>query len=162
MSIAYRTEYDLLGPRMVPADAYFGVHTLRACENFPISGARVGDFPDLVAALAMIKHASALANCDLGLLARDKCMAIAAACQELRGGALRTQFVVDMINGGAGTSTNMNANEVIANRALELLGHARGHYAALHPNEDVNLSQSTNDVYPSALKLALHAGALKT
>ncbi len=160
MSTTYRTEYDLLGQRMVPADAYFGVHTLRACENFPISGARVGDFPDLVTALAVIKHASALANRDLGLLAPAKCAAIGAACQELRGGALRAQFVVDMINGGAGTSTNMNANEVIANRALELLGYARGDYAALHPNEDVNLSQSTNDVYPSALKLALHAGAL--
>ncbi len=161
MSHTYRNEHDLLGQRQVPADAYFGVHTLRASENFPISGAQVGHYPELVAALAVIKHASALANCDLGLLPPAKCAAIGTACEELRNGALRAQFVVDMINGGAGTSTNMNANEVIANRALELLGHARGDYAALHPNEDVNLSQSTNDVYPSALKLALHAGALE-
>jgi aspartate ammonia-lyase len=161
MKTAYRTEHDLLGQRNVPAEAYFGVHTLRACENFPISGARAGDYPDLVHALAAVKQASALANRDLGLLAPAKCAAIVVACEELRAGALHEQFVVDMINGGAGTSTNMNANEVIANRALELMGHARGDYALLHPNEDVNLSQSTNDVYPTALKLALHAGAMR-
>jgi aspartate ammonia-lyase len=161
MTTNLRTESDLLGQRMVPASAYYGVHTLRACENFPISGARIGDYPDLVSALAAIKQASALANCELGLLAPAKCAAIGAACQQIRGGALHDQFVVDMINGGAGTSVNMNANEVISNRALELMGHARGEYARLHPNEDVNLSQSTNDVYPTALKLALHAGALR-
>lgn len=160
MNTTHRNEQDLLGQRMVPADVYYGVHTLRARENFPISGASVGDYPDLVRALAVVKQASALANRDLGLLAPAKCAAIVAACEELRGGALHGQFVVDMISGGAGTSTNMNANEVIANRALELQGHARGNYALLHPNEDVNLSQSTNDVYPSALKLALHVGAL--
>ncbi len=154
----YRIEHDLLGERAVPASAWYGIHTLRAVENFPISGVTVGRFPDLVAALAAIKQAAAEANRELGVLAPAKASAIAAACAELRAGALREQFVVDMIQGGAGTSTNMNANEVIANRALELMGHARGDYARLHPNEDVNLSQSTNDVYPTALRLALHAG----
>ena len=161
MTAGFRTESDLLGQRMVPAAAYYGVHTLRARENFPINGAVIGDYPDLVNALAAVKQASALANCELGRLAPTKCAAIATACQQIRGGALHEQFVVGMINGGAGTSVNMNANEVIANRALELMGHARGSYALLHPNEDVNLSQSTNDVYPTALKLALHAGALR-
>jgi aspartate ammonia-lyase len=153
----FRIEHDLLGERAVPAAALYGIHTLRAAENFPISGVAVGSFPDLVAALAVIKQAAALANCELGALAPAKATAIAAACIELRGGALHEHFVVDMIQGGAGTSTNMNANEVIANRALELMGHARGDYGYLHPNEDVNLSQSTNDVYPSALRLALHS-----
>ncbi|MDL2353978.1 MAG: aspartate ammonia-lyase [Pseudomonadota bacterium] len=156
-----RMEHDLLGQRAVPSAASYGIHTLRAVENFPISGVTVGHFPDLVEALAAIKQAAALANSELGLLAPAKAAAIDAACGEVRRGALHQQFVVDMIQGGAGTSTNMNANEVIANRALELMGHARGDYAFLHPNEDVNLSQSTNDVYPSALRLALHAGALR-
>jgi aspartate ammonia-lyase len=153
----FRIEHDLLGERAVPTAALYGIHTLRAAENFPISGVAVGSFPDLVAALAVIKQAAALANCELGVLTPAKADAIAAACTELRDGALHEHFVVDMIQGGAGTSTNMNANEVVANRALELMGHARGDYGFLHPNEDVNLSQSTNDVYPSALRLALHA-----
>jgi aspartate ammonia-lyase len=156
-----RIEHDLLGQLAVPADALYGIHTQRAKENFAISGATVGQFPDLVAALADIKQAAAEANCELGLLAPAKAQAIAAACAALRQGAFHEQFVVDMLQGGAGTSTNMNANEVIANLALDALGHARGAYAHLHPNEDVNLSQSTNDVYPTALRLALHAGALR-
>ena len=158
---ATRIEHDLLGERAVPADALYGIHTLRALENFPISGVPLSHYPELVLALASIKQASALANCELGLLDVAKTQAIVAACAEIRSGAWHEQFVVDMIQGGAGTSTNMNANEVIANRALALLGQASGDYAQLHPNEDVNLSQSTNDVYPSALKLALHAASLR-
>ena len=157
----FRIEHDLLGKRAVPAYALYGIHTLRAVENFPISGVTVGRFPDLVNALGAVKQAAALANRELGVLAHPKADAIVAACAELRSGAWHEQFVVDMIQGGAGTSTNMNANEVVANRALELMGHARGEYAMLHPNEDVNLSQSTNDVYPSALRLALHAGGIR-
>ena len=149
-----RIEHDLLGDREVPADAYWGVHTLRAVENFQISGVAIGQHPALVAALAEIKWAAALANGELGLLDGERVDAIARACGEIRQGALHDQFVVDVIQGGAGTSTNMNANEVIANRALELLDCAKGDYGRLHPNEHVNLGQSTNDVYPTALKLA--------
>ncbi len=153
MNTNTRTEHDLLGEREVPASAYWGIHTLRALENFPISGVPIGVSGDLLRALALVKHAATLANRDLGLLPEVKAAAIVAACEEVAGGALRGEFVVDMIQGGAGTSTNMNANEVIANRALELLGRPRGDYAALHPIEDVNCSQSTNDVYPTALRL---------
>jgi aspartate ammonia-lyase len=153
-----RSEHDLLGDRSLPAEAYWGVHTLRAVENFPISGQTIGQVPDLVRALACIKQAAALANADLGLLSLARRDAIVAACEEIRAGKLHDHFVVDQIQGGAGTSTNMNANEVIANRALELLGHAKGEYAQLHPNEHVNQSQSTNDVYPTALKLATWFG----
>ncbi|MGW1412443.1 aspartate ammonia-lyase [Streptomyces sp. NPDC002403] len=150
-----RTEHDLLGDRQVPADAYWGIHTLRAVENFPITGKTIAEYPHLINALAAVKEAAARANADLGLLPSDKADAIAAACQEIRGGQLHDQFVVDVIQGGAGTSTNMNANEVIANRALELLGHAKGTYGHLHPNEHVNLSQSTNDVYPTAVNISV-------
>ncbi|NML18737.1 aspartate ammonia-lyase [Azohydromonas caseinilytica] len=156
-----RIEHDLLGEREVPAQAYYGVHTLRAVENFPISGTAIGIYPDLIQALACIKEAAARANHDLGLLDAVRADAIVRACRELRAGRLHEQFVVDVIQGGAGTSTNMNANEVIANRALELLGHAKGEYQHLHPNDHVNLSQSTNDVYPTALKLAAHFGILR-
>jgi aspartate ammonia-lyase len=149
-----RIEHDLLGDREIPADAYWGVHTLRAVENFPISGVRISQYASLIEALANIKHAAALANGELGLLDARHVDAISRACEEIRNGALHDQFVVDVIQGGAGTSTNMNANEVIANRALEFMGHARGEYRYLHPNEHVNLGQSTNDVYPTALKLA--------
>ncbi|WP_020651421.1 aspartate ammonia-lyase [Massilia niastensis] len=159
--MSIRFEHDLLGERAVPQAVYYGVHTLRALENFAISASRLADYPDLVVALADIKQAAALANCELGILSAAKCRVIVLACQELREGRLHEHFVVDMLQGGAGTSTNMNANEVIANRALELMGQARGAYALLHPNEDVNLSQSTNDVYPCALKLALHAAGLR-
>src|SRR6185312_15283941 len=152
---ATRTEHDLLGNLDVPADAYYGVHTARAVDNFPISGIRLAGQPIFIGALAAVKQAAAQANRDLGLLDAAKADAIIAAAREVRAGALHDQFVVDMIQGGAGTSTNMNANEVIANRALELLGHARGEYGFLHPLQDVNLAQSTNDVYPTAVRIAL-------
>jgi aspartate ammonia-lyase len=156
-----RREHDLLGDRDVPADAYYGVHTLRAIENFPITGTRISIYPGLIAALASIKSAAARSNHELGLLDATRTDAIVAAAEEIRAGKLHEQFVVDVIQGGAGTSTNMNANEVIANRALELLGHPKGDYKFLHPNEHVNMSQSTNDVYPTALKLAAYAGIMQ-
>ena len=135
-----RREHDLLGDRDVPGDAYYGVHTLRAVENFPISGTPISIYPDLVAALASIKLAAAKTNRELGLLDATRADAIIAAAEEVRVGRLHEQFVVDVIQGGAGTSTNMNANEVIANRALELLGRPKGDYHFLHPNEHVNMS----------------------
>jgi aspartate ammonia-lyase len=153
--MSVRVEHDLLGEREVPADVYYGIHTLRAVENFPITAIPISTHPDLVNALAAVKAAAAKANQQLGLLDQDRAAAIGAACDEIRAGALHDQFVVDVIQGGAGTSTNMNANEVIANRALEILGHRRGEYPHLHPLEDVNLGQSTNDVYPTAVKVAL-------
>ncbi|MDW8326344.1 MAG: aspartate ammonia-lyase, partial [Anaerolineales bacterium] len=151
-----RREHDLLGERDVPRDAYYGIHTLRALENFPITGTPISAYPELIRALACVKEAAALTNLELKLLDRARAEAIIAACEEIRRGRWHEHFVVDVIQGGAGTSTNMNANEVIANRALELLGHARGEYQYLHPLEHVNLSQSTNDVYPTAVKIALH------
>jgi aspartate ammonia-lyase len=154
-----RTEHDLLGDKDVPADVYYGVHTARALENFPISGVPISQNTDLVVALAAVKQAAAEANLQLGQLDDAIAQAIIAACIEIRGGALHDQFVVDQIQGGAGTSTNMNANEVIANRALEILGHQRGEYRHLHPLEHVNLGQSTNDVYPTAVKVALGMAA---
>lgn len=156
-----RVEHDLLGDKDVPAHAYYGVHTLRAVENFPITGTAISHYPDLIRALADIKLAAARANEELGLLPQDLAGAIIAACREVKAGKFNDQFVVDVIQGGAGTSTNMNANEVIANRALELLGAKRGDYARLHPNEHVNMSQSTNDVYPTALKVATYAGIFR-
>lgn len=152
----FRVEHDLIGDRDVPANAYWGIHTLRALENFPISGTPIGSRPELVKALACIKLACARANLALGQLAPEKAAAIEKACQEVIDGALHDQFVIDVIQGGAGTSTNMNANEVIANRALELMGKQKGDYKTLHPIEDVNASQSTNDVYPTALKLSIY------
>jgi len=152
-----RREHDLLGERDVPAGALYGVQTLRALENFPISGVALGEFPTLIAALAAVKQAAALANEELGLLAPPLARAIVEGAESLRRGEHRDQFPVDMIQGGAGTSTNMNANEVIANLALAQLGEPRGRYDVVHPNGHVNLSQSTNDVYPTAVKLALHA-----
>ncbi len=149
-----RTESDSLGPYEVPATSYWGVHTARALSNFPISGTPVGAHRELVRALGAVKLAAARANHDLGLLDERRYDAIAAAAVEVRDGRLDDQFVVDVIQGGAGTSTNMNANEVIANRALELLGRRKGDYAELHPNEHVNLSQSTNDAYPTAVNVA--------
>ena len=149
-----RIETDMLGEGKVPAQAYYGVNTVRAVENFSISGIPISSSPDLINALACVKQAAALANHELGLLDAEHTRAIVAACEEIRAGKLHDQFVVDVIQGGAGTSTNMNANEVIANRALELMGRARGDYAVLHPNEHLNLSQSTNDAVPTALKIA--------
>jgi aspartate ammonia-lyase len=153
---ATRFEHDLLGDRAVPADAYWGIHTLRALENFPISGVAISLYPEFVNALVAVKQAAALANRELGNLDDERCEAIVQACQEIRGGALHDQFVVDVIQGGAGTSTNMNANEVVCNRALEILGHPRGDYKRLHPLDHVNASQSTNDAYPTALRIALY------
>jgi aspartate ammonia-lyase len=152
-----RIEHDLLGDREVPDEALYGVQTLRALENFPITGVPLREFTSLIEALAAVKEAAALANAELGLLPQEIADLIARAAREIRGGRHHEHFLVDMIQGGAGTSTNMNANEVIANRALELSGHARGDYQFVHPNNHVNLSQSTNDVYPTAMKLALHA-----
>lgn len=151
----FRIENDLLGEEKVPQSAYYGIQTLRALHNFNTTGVPIGHFPELIRALAIVKQAAAQANRQLGMLSDDKADAIEKACIEIAEGALREEFVVDLIQGGAGTSTNMNANEVIANRALELMGHARGEYKYLHPNNDVNMSQSTNDVYPTAVRLAL-------
>jgi aspartate ammonia-lyase len=155
-----RHEHDLLGEREVPNEAMYGVQTLRALENFPITGTALREFPLLIEALAAVKEAAARANAEVGLLDRQIADQIIRAAQEIRNGRHHEHFVVDMIQGGAGTSTNMNANEVIANRALELMGKERGDYASVHPNNHVNLSQSTNDVYPTAVKLALH-GAIE-
>lgn len=152
-----RTEHDLLGYKEVPADAYYGIHSLRAVENFPISGTAISAYPELINALASVKKASALANHQFDLLDDLKKDAIIRACDDILKGELHDYFVVDIIQGGAGTSTNMNANEVIANRALEYLGEERGNYAKLHPLEHVNMSQSTNDVYPTAIKVALQS-----
>jgi aspartate ammonia-lyase len=151
-----RTEKDLLGERDVPKEALYGIQTLRALENFPISGTPLREFPALINALSMVKEAAARANAELGLLDETVANAISGAAHEIRQGRHHEHFLVDMIQGGAGTSTNMNANEVIANRACELLGRARGEYAAVNPHGHVNLHQSTNDVYPTAIKIALH------
>ena len=151
-----RREHDLLGEREVPEDALYGVQTLRATENFPISGVPLREFPAFIRALAMVKIAAARANAELGLLPPHVADAIGKAGDEVRAGRHHEHFLVDMIQGGAGTSTNMNVNEVLANRALELLGRPRGAYDVVHPNEHVNRSQSTNDVYPTAIRLALH------
>jgi aspartate ammonia-lyase len=155
---ATRSEHDFLGDKDIPAEAYWGVHTARAVENFPITGQAVGGWSDLVCALALVKRASAQANLSFGVIDARLAEAIELACDDLVRGELHEQFVVDVIQGGAGTSTNMNANEVIANRALERLGYAKGRYDVLHPNDHVNASQSTNDVYPTALRLAAWFG----
>jgi aspartate ammonia-lyase len=153
-----RREHDLLGERDVPASALYGIQTLRAMENFAISGVELREFPGLISALASVKEAAALANHEMNLLSTEVLDAISQAASEIREGLHHEHFRVDMIQGGAGTSSNMNANEVIANRALEILGRERGDYDVVHPNNHVNLSQSTNDVYPTAVKLALHSG----
>ncbi len=152
-----RREHDLLGDRDVPESALYGVQTLRAMENFAISGVELSEFSTLIEAIASVKQAAASANRDLGLLDSVLAQAIIDATEEIRHGQHHEHFRVDMIQGGAGTSTNMNANEVIANRALELMGRKRGEYDIIHPNSHVNLSQSTNDVYPTAIKLAMHS-----
>ncbi|ASW09883.1 aspartate ammonia-lyase [Rhizobium sp. 11515TR] len=150
-----RSEYDSLGPVEVPAQAYFGAQTARAIANFQISGIPIGHYPLFIKALAYVKKAASAANCELGDLPEDKCRAIALACDDIAAGRLIDQFSLDVFQGGAGTSTNMNINEVVANRALEHLGLPRGRFDVIHPNNDVNLSQSTNDVYPTAIRLAL-------
>jgi len=159
-ALATREEHDMLGARALPAHAYYGIHTLRAVENFPITETSISDYPELIQSLACIKQAAALANHELRLLDKTRAEAIVSACETLRAGGHHDQFPVDVIQGGAGTSTNMNANEVIANLALEFLGRVKGDYAYLHPNEHVNLSQSTNDVYPTALKLSACLGIM--
>ncbi len=150
-----RKEHDLLGDREVPDEYYYGVQTLRALENFNISGISLTHFPELIEALAMVKMAAARANQELGLISKPICDAICQACREIINGKMHTHFVVDLIQGGAGTSTNMNANEVIANRALEILGFEKGQYTNCHPLDHVNRSQSTNDVYPTSLSIAI-------
>lgn len=150
-----RQEHDLLGYRELPDEAYYGVQTLRCTENFMITGIRLSAYPEFIRALAMVKYAAAQANHALSLLDTETAEAIKTACTEIIDGKLHDQFPADMIQGGAGTSTNMNANEVIANRALELLGKQKGEYRFCHPNNHVNLAQSTNDAYPTAAKLGI-------
>ncbi len=151
-----RKEHDFIGELEISDEFYYGVQTYRAVQNFNISHDRLKDFPRFVRALARVKKAAALANHDLGLLSDEITNAITAACDKILAGGYYDQFVVDMIQGGAGTSANMNANEVIANLGLEIMGHKKGEYQYLHPNDHVNLSQSTNDAYPTALRLAIH------
>lgn len=151
----FRIEHDLLGDREIPRNVYYGVHTLHALENFPITGTTVQVYPGFINAIATVKEACAIANNRLGLMDDERAKAIAQACREIRTGKLHEYFVVDIIQGGAGTSMNMNANEVIANRALEILGRQKGDYDFIHPLDHVNMSQSTNDVYPSSIKVAL-------
>ena len=150
-----RQEHDLIGYKEVPAEAYYGIQTLRAVENFDICGVKLSAYPKFIKGLAMVKWAAAKANNDLVLLSDELTTAITKACEEVMEGKYDDQFPVDMIQGGAGTSTNMNANEVIANRALEILGREKGEYEHCHPNNHINLSQSTNDAYPTGIKLAL-------
>ncbi len=156
MSKATRIEHDLLGEREVSNACYYGVQTLRAKENFNFTGQPISSTPSLIIALAYVKKAAALANLELGLLPAETAGAIGQACDDIIGGKLHDQFVVDVFQGGAGTSTNMNANEVIANRALEIMGREKGDYQVCHPNNHVNCSQSTNDAYPTAFRIALH------
>jgi aspartate ammonia-lyase len=151
---ATRREHDLLGPLDVPADAYYGIQTARALENFQISGVKTSRYPELVQGLALVKMAAARANADVGALSKEKRDAIERAGKAILDGRFHDQFLVDLYQGGAGTSTNMNANEVMANVGLELIGRKKGDYAALDPHDDLNMSQSTNDAYPTALKLA--------
>jgi aspartate ammonia-lyase len=151
-----RVEHDFLGERAIPAGAYYGIQTLRALENFPISLQPISSYPEFIRALACVKKAAATANMALGELAPEIGEAVCRACEAIIAGGHLDQFPVDCIQGGAGTSTNMNANEVIANLALEALGHEKGEYQFCHPNNHVNRSQSTNDVYPTALRIALY------
>ena len=158
MSAATRVEHDLLGERPVPADAYYGVQTARALENFHISGVELRLYPTLIKGLAMVKLAAARANADCGALGKDVLAGIEKACLEVIDGKLHDEFRLDVFQGGAGTSTNMNANEVIANRALELMGRAKGEYKHCDPHDHVNCSQSTNDAYPTALHVGMALG----
>jgi len=155
LSAQTRTETDSIGSVEVPASAYWGVHTMRAHENFPITRRPISVYPDFVRAFACVKQAAARANLEIGALDEQRATLIDRACEEVKTGMLLDQFVVGVIQGGAGTSTNMNANEVITNRALELAGHPKGDYAFIHPNDHTNHSQSTNDTYPTAIKIAL-------
>jgi aspartate ammonia-lyase len=149
-----RTEKDLLGEKEVPANAFYGIQTLRALENFRISGVPINRYPEFIQAWAIVKLAAARANTDLGAMSKDKLAMIEKAAQAVMTGRYNDQFLVDWYQGGAGTSTNMNANEVLANVALEMSGHSKGDYKILDPHDDLNMSQSTNDSYPTALKVA--------
>ena len=149
-----RTERDLLGEKQIPAEAYYGVQTARALENFKLSGILINHYPGFVEAWAMVKLAAARANTDVGAMKKERLAAIEKACQAVLSGKYHDQFIVDWYQGGAGTSTNMNANEVLANIGLELTGHKKGEYQFLEPHDDLNMSQSTNDSYPTALKVA--------
>jgi aspartate ammonia-lyase len=160
-SSATRLEHDLLGDKQVPADAYYGVQTARALENFHISGVHLRLYPNLIKAFAMVKMAAARANVDCGQFSRDILSGIERACQELIDGKLHDEFRLDVFQGGAGTSTNMNANEVIANRALELMGYHKGEYKHCDPHDHVNCSQSTNDAYPSSLHVGMELGNMQ-
>jgi len=155
MSGRTRVEHDLLGEKELPAQAYYGIQTLRAKENFPITGVSISLYGDMVVALANVKKAAARTNYEIGLLDENVYKAINRACEEVENYRFHTHFIVDVFQGGAGTSTNMNANEVIANRALEIMGYEKGDYQHCHPNNHVNLSQSTNDAYPTAIKIAV-------
>ncbi|MFD5599570.1 aspartate ammonia-lyase [Leucobacter sp. NPDC058333] len=155
LSAQTRTETDSLGSVEIPASAYWGVHTARAHENFPIARRPISVYPDFIRAFACVKQAAARANLEIGALDEQRATLIDRACEEIKTGMLHDQFVVGVIQGGAGTSTNMNANEVITNRALELAGHAKGDYSFINPNDHTNHSQSTNDTYPTAIKIAL-------
>jgi aspartate ammonia-lyase len=157
----FRTEHDLLGELRVPAEAYYGVQTERALSNFHISGVELRLYPNLIRAFAMVKMAAARANHDCGQFPREILQGIEGACQELMDGKLHDQFRLDVFQGGAGTSTNMNANEVIANRALELMGKKKGEYKHCDPHDHVNCSQSTNDAYPSALHVGMALGNIE-
>jgi aspartate ammonia-lyase len=152
---ATRTEHDLLGNKEVPADAYYGIQTLRGMENFKLSGVAINHYPGFVEAWAIVKLAAARANTDVGAMKPEVLAAIEKAAKAVMDGKYHDQFVVDWYQGGAGTSTNMNANEVLANVALELTGHKKGEYNIIEPHDDLNMSQSTNDSYPTAIKVAL-------
>ena len=149
-----RVEKDLLGEKIIPADAYYGVQTARALENFPVSGVLINHYPGFIEAWAIVKLAAARANTDVGAMKKEKLAVIEKACQAVLDGKYHDQFKVDWYQGGAGTSTNMNANEVLANIAIELMGHKKGEYQHIEPHDDLNLSQSTNDSYPTAIKVA--------
>jgi aspartate ammonia-lyase len=156
-----RVEHDLLGDKAVPAEAYYGVQTARALDNFHISGIELRLYPDVIRGLAMVKLAAAHANFECGVFSREILHGIQGACQDLMDGQLHDQFRLDVFQGGAGTSTNMNANEVIANRALERMGHAKGEYRYCDPHDHVNASQSTNDAYPTALHVGMALGNVR-
>src|SRR6185436_10630476 len=151
---ATRVERDLLGEKQVPADAFYGVQTARALENFQISTMSMSSYPEFVDAFAIVKVAAARANTQVGAMQPDRLAAIEKAYEAVIGGKYRDQFLVDWFQGGAGTSANMNANEVLANIGLEATGHRKGQYKFLDPHDDLNMSQSTNDSYPTALKIA--------
>src|ERR1700748_455060 len=158
--LSYRTDHDSLGDIRVPADALYGAHTVRAIANFGTSGITMRDRPLLIAALGHVKAAAARANRDAGVLSRTIGDSIVAAAREVAAGQHDAEFPIDVVHGGGGTAVNMNANEVIANRAIELSGGTRGEYGRIHPNDHVNRSQSTNDVYPTALALATYRAGL--